>query len=81
MRLVPTPSDYNDAVQQPKHAFSDPILATGMAECNTFGIPKAFSGGFAITIAFKVTGGYSRCAVSIGKRLAFKNVTGRSAII
>jgi hypothetical protein len=46
---LPTPDAYNDAVQTPRLAFLDPVLASGMVDCNGFGIPKALGGGFAIT--------------------------------
>jgi hypothetical protein len=47
--MLPTPDAYNDAVQTPRLAFSDPILAAGTVDRNGFGIPKALGGGFAIT--------------------------------
>ena len=46
---LPTPDAYNDAIQNARHAFPDPVLAASTVECNAFGIPKALGGGFAIT--------------------------------
>ena len=46
---LPTADAYNDAIQTPRLAFPDPVLASGTVECNGFGLPKALSGGFAIT--------------------------------
>jgi TPR repeat protein len=49
--MSPYPSlvEYNAAVQNPRTAFSDPILKNGRAETTGLGIPKALGGGFAIT--------------------------------
>src|SRR5215469_9299893 len=43
----PTPQDYNEAVQNPRLAFSDPELSSGQPELTPLGLPKAISGGFA----------------------------------
>src|SRR2546423_12840051 len=51
---LPTPDAYNDAIQTPRLAFPDPVLAGGTVDCNGFGIPKALGGGFAIT--YRVNG-------------------------
>lgn len=40
---------YNDAVQNPKTAFLDPLLSQGRVVTNGFGIPIALGGGFALT--------------------------------
>jgi len=49
MPKLPTPDVYNEAVQSPRAAFHDPVLASGQVDCNGFGIPRALGGGFAIT--------------------------------
>jgi hypothetical protein len=46
---LPTPDAYNEAIQTPRLAFPDPVLAGGAVDCNRLGIPKALGGGFAIT--------------------------------
>jgi hypothetical protein len=56
MAVLPTPDAYNDAVQSPRRAFSDSSLASGTADCNGFGIPKALGGGFAITYRITANG-------------------------
>lgn len=43
----PHPQDYNEAVQSPATAFSDPELRTGEAATNPLGLPRARSGTFA----------------------------------
>ncbi|HEY3856714.1 MAG TPA: hypothetical protein VGO67_20195 [Verrucomicrobiae bacterium] len=43
----PTPQDYNEAVQNPRLAFSDADLINGRAELNQLGIPRAIAGNFA----------------------------------
>lgn len=58
---LPAPDAYNDAVQAPRLAFSDLVLAGGTVDCNGFGIPKALGGGFAIT--YRVSGGGRAFAV------------------
>jgi hypothetical protein len=55
MPQLPTPDAYNDAVQTPRAAFTDQLLANGQVDCNGFGIPKALGGGFAITYRVRVT--------------------------
>ncbi len=54
MPQLPTPDAYNDAVQTPRAAFTDQLLANGQVDCNGFGIPKALGGGFAITYRVRV---------------------------
>ena len=41
--------DYNEAVQHPGHAFSDPELKDGSVKENSLGLPLVLSGGFALT--------------------------------
>ena len=43
----PTAQDYNEAIQSPAINFADPELKGGVAELNSFGIPKPITGGFA----------------------------------
>ncbi len=56
---IPTPDLYNDAVQNPKLAFSDAELKAATADRNGFGIPKALGGGFAITYRMTSSNGKS----------------------
>ena len=39
---LPTPDAYNDAIQTPRLAFSDPVLAAGTVDCNGLGIPRGW---------------------------------------
>jgi hypothetical protein len=43
----PTPQDYQEALQFPQNAFSDPDLAGGKMELDKLGLPRPVSGGFA----------------------------------
>ncbi|HWO88314.1 MAG TPA: hypothetical protein VNL98_04100 [Gemmatimonadales bacterium] len=43
----PSLSDYNEAVQNPRHNFSDPELQGGTVRTNPLGLPIPISGGFA----------------------------------
>lgn len=43
----PSPSDYQDAIQNPRLAFSDPELRDGVVVCDALGMPKPISGSFA----------------------------------
>ena len=43
----PTPQDYNEAVQNPPYAFSDPELQAGACETTALGLPKPITGNFA----------------------------------
>ncbi|HWQ68392.1 MAG TPA: hypothetical protein VN494_00325 [Patescibacteria group bacterium] len=43
----PTPQDYNEALQNPRMAFSDHELRAGQAEADMLGLPRARSGSFA----------------------------------
>src|SRR5438477_1947198 len=45
----PESVEYNEAVQNPAHAFRDPELRRGHIEVNKLGLPVALSGGFALT--------------------------------
>ncbi len=44
---LPIGTDYSDAIQNPRFAFSDPELQAGVPEINSIGTPKARSGAFA----------------------------------
>jgi hypothetical protein len=46
---LPSISDYQDAVQNPKTAFLDPILQNSRLVTNPLGLPNVLSGGFALT--------------------------------
>ena len=43
----PTPQDFNEAVQNPRMAFTDPDLSSGQPELTPLGLPRPISGGFA----------------------------------
>jgi hypothetical protein len=43
----PSPSDYQDTVQNPRVAFSDPVLRDGTVVRDALGLPKPISGSFA----------------------------------
>jgi hypothetical protein len=43
----PTPQDYNEAIQNPKHSFGDPELARGAPELTPLGLPRPITGNFA----------------------------------
>ena len=49
--------DYNDAVQTPLHAFSDPVLRAGQVATTPLGLPLALSGGFALTYTIQSRSG------------------------
>ncbi len=48
----PTPQDYNEAVQNPRHAFSDPDLQSGTPETTVLGLPRPITGNFASVYRF-----------------------------
>jgi hypothetical protein len=56
--LVKYPSldRYNEAVQHPRTAFSDPSLKAGAVQVNGFDIPVALGGGFALTYTVTAQG-------------------------
>lgn len=43
----PLPQDYNEAIQNPRSAFSDPDLLAGSVDVGPLGVPMPRSGGFA----------------------------------
>jgi serine/threonine protein kinase len=49
MSDYPTMDQYNDAVQHPHTAFSDPVLKAAKIATNGMGLPIALGGGFALT--------------------------------
>lgn len=49
MSAYPAMDQYNDAVQHPQTAFSDPILRGAKIATNGMGLPIALGGGFALT--------------------------------
>lgn len=63
---LPSSVDYQGAIQNPGLAFRDPDLKQGTIESNSFGIPVARSGGFAIT--YKVDSKTSQRAVRLFHR-------------
>lgn len=52
----PPLDQYNEAVQHPQLAFSDPALKAGKVKCNPFSIPIALGGGFVITYSVQSQG-------------------------
>jgi hypothetical protein len=62
----PTPQDYNEAVQNPRLAFTDPDLRNGQPELNALGLPRPISGNFACVYKIQ-SGGHrwaARCFIS-----------------
>jgi hypothetical protein len=53
--------DYNEAVQDPRHSFTDPELQVGRVAETPLGLPLALSGGFALT--YTVQSGSRKYAV------------------
>lgn len=49
---LPTVDQYNEVVQNPQSAFTDPALRGARVRTNAFGIPLALGGGFALTYTF-----------------------------
>jgi hypothetical protein len=43
----PQPTEYNEAVQNPRHSFSDPELQGGQVVEDALGMPRPYSGNFA----------------------------------
>lgn len=56
MTPLPSLDLYNEAVQNPKIAFTDQILQTARVRTNGFGLPLALGGGFAITYSIQAGG-------------------------
>jgi aminoglycoside phosphotransferase (APT) family kinase protein len=56
----PTPQDYNEAVQNPRLAFTDPDLRVGQPELNALQLPRPISGNFACV--YKIQSGSQRWA-------------------
>lgn len=52
----PSPSDYQDTVQNPRVAFSDPALRDGQVVCDALGLPKPISGSFATVFQVEYAG-------------------------
>jgi hypothetical protein len=59
--LLPRGDEYNIAVQNPRIAFTDIDLKTGLVETTQLGLPKPYSGGF--TITYKLSNGQTAWAV------------------
>jgi hypothetical protein len=49
----PQITDYQDSVQDPRTAFSDPELKLGQVKVNPLGLPEPMSGGFVLTYTVK----------------------------
>src|SRR5271170_6080334 len=56
----PTPQDYNEAVQNPRGAFTDLDLRAGQPELTPLGLPRPISGNFACV--YKIQAGRQRWA-------------------
>ena len=56
----PTLQDYNEAIQNPQLAFSDPDLRAGQPELNQLGLPRPIAGNFACV--YKIEKGGQRWA-------------------
>ncbi len=61
MAAYPRLDQYNDAVQHPKTAFTDPLLKSGTVDVGGLELPLALGGGFALT--YGVTAGGRKYAV------------------
>ena len=53
----PTPSDYQEALQFPATAFSDPLLAAGTPATNALGLPQPITGAFAVVFPVETAEG------------------------
>lgn len=62
-RRLPTLDQYNDTVQHPRTAFTDPALQQGAVRLNGLGLPEPTTGGFAIT--YELTAAGKRYAVRL----------------
>ncbi len=51
----PTLEQYNEALQYPQNALTDPILKTGKIATTGLGLPQALCGGFALTYTITTT--------------------------
>ena len=62
----PTPQDYNEAVQNPRIAFTDPVLREGQPELTSLGLPRPISGNFACVYKIQTKQGNwaARCFIS-----------------
>lgn len=56
MPAYPTMDQYNDTVQHPQTAFSDPVLKAAKIATNGMGLPIALGGGFALTYTASTQG-------------------------
>jgi hypothetical protein len=52
----PTLQDYNEAIQNPHSAFSDPDLRAGQPELNQLGLPRPIAGNFACVYKIQIGG-------------------------
>ncbi len=52
----PTLQDYNEAIQNPRFAFSDPDLRAGQPELNQLGLPRPIAGNFACVYKIQIGG-------------------------
>ena len=59
--LMPTSTEYQDAIQNPRFCFCHPDLQQALPEPNEIGLPRPYSGSFAVV--FPMTKGSSKWAV------------------
>jgi hypothetical protein len=57
----PQITEYQDAVQDPRNTFTDPVLKAGAVAASPLGLPMPMSGGFALT--YKLQSGQKKFAV------------------
>jgi hypothetical protein len=53
----PQPTEYNEAIQIPRHCFSDPELQGGLVVEDALGVPRPYSGNFADVYQVRGPGG------------------------
>lgn len=74
---LPLIDQYNDAVQNPQSAFTDPVLKSAQPKTNAYGIPQALGGSFALTYTFTSAAGqkwavrcFHKAVAGLGERYA-----------
>jgi len=74
---LPAVDQFNEAVQNPQTAFTDPVLKSAQPKTNAYGIPQALGGSFALTYTFTSAAGHKwavRCfhkaVAGLGERYA-----------
>lgn len=79
---LPSIDQYNDAVQNPQSAFTDPVLKSAQPKTNAYGIPQALGGSFALTYTFTSAAGqkwavrcFHKAVAGLGERYAWISQT------